>query len=59
MPMPVTRDRRYVASCAQVDRNNVKVGKAMNIAFEVVVAEALLALKAHGVPHEALVQTEE
>lgn len=114
--MPVTRDRRYVASCAQVDRSNVKVGKARNlagrernywkdfdqenivylpialvenireaetailrhlrayrmrspkgrlmdwlenIAFEVVVAEALLALKAHGVPHEVLVKVKE
>jgi hypothetical protein len=30
-----------------------------SIAFEVVVAEALLALKVHGVPHEVLVKVKE
>src|SRR5690606_21595308 len=29
---PVTRDRRYVESCARVDFTNVKVGKARNLA---------------------------
>jgi hypothetical protein len=26
--MPVTRDRRYVDTCAKVNRDNIKVGKA-------------------------------
>jgi hypothetical protein len=30
-----------------------------NIAFEVVVAEALLTLKAYGIPHEVLVKVKE
>lgn len=30
--MPVTRDKRYVDVCARVDRTNVKVGKAKNLA---------------------------
>jgi hypothetical protein len=32
-PMPVTRDKRYVETCARVDKNNVKVGKAKNFAI--------------------------
>jgi len=31
-PMPVTRDKRYVDTCAKVDKSNVKVGKAKNLA---------------------------
>lgn len=31
-PMPVTRDRRYVETCAKVNRGNIKVGKAKNFA---------------------------
>jgi len=31
-PMPVTRDKRYVDTCAKVDKKNVKVGKAKNLA---------------------------
>lgn len=33
IPMPVTRDKRYVETCARVDKNNVKVGKARNFAI--------------------------
>ena len=32
IPMPVTRDKRYVDTCARVDKNNVKVGKAKDLA---------------------------
>jgi hypothetical protein len=32
IPMPVTRDKRYVETCARVDNRNVKVGKAQNLA---------------------------
>ncbi|MEN8107910.1 MAG: hypothetical protein ABFS22_07875 [Pseudomonadota bacterium] len=31
-PMPVTRDKRYVDTCARVDKSNVKTGKAKNLA---------------------------
>ena len=30
--MPVTRDPRYVETCARVTRNNVKIGTAKNLA---------------------------
>jgi hypothetical protein len=30
LPMPVTRDRRYVEICAKVNKNNIKLGKALN-----------------------------
>ena len=30
IPMPVTRDKRYVDICARIDISNVKVGKAKN-----------------------------
>jgi len=30
--MPVTRDKRYVDTCARIDSQNVKVGKAKNLA---------------------------
>ena len=30
--VPVTRDRRYVETCARVNRDNVKIGKAKNLA---------------------------
>ena len=32
-PMPVTRDSRYVDICARVNRENLKIGKAMD--FEI------------------------
>ena len=32
IPMPVTRDKRYVEICAKVDCSNVKIGKAKNLA---------------------------
>jgi len=32
LPMPVTRDKRYVDICAKVNSENVKVGKAKNLA---------------------------
>ena len=31
IPMPVTRDRRHVGSCAKVNRANIKVGKAKDL----------------------------
>jgi len=31
-PMPVTRDPRYVDICARVNKSNIKVGKATNLA---------------------------
>ena len=30
--MPVTRDKRYVDTCAKVNNKNVKIGKAKNLA---------------------------
>jgi hypothetical protein len=33
IPMPVTRDRRYVEICAKVNRLNIKVGKAKDLAY--------------------------
>jgi hypothetical protein len=33
IPMPVTRDPRYVETCAKVNRANIKVGKAKNLAI--------------------------
>jgi len=33
IPMPVTRDKRYVNICAKVDKDNVKIGKAKNLAI--------------------------
>ena len=33
IPMPVTRDPRYVATCAKVNRDNIKVGKAKDLAY--------------------------
>ncbi len=35
LPMPVTRDKRYVDICAKVDNTNVKIGKAKNLAGRV------------------------
>ena len=32
VPIPVTRDRRYVETCGKVNRGNIKVGKAKNFA---------------------------
>ena len=32
-PMPVTRDPRYVATCAKVNRDNIKVGKAKDLSY--------------------------
>lgn len=32
VPIPVTRDKRYVETCARVDKSNVKVGKAKDLA---------------------------
>ena len=29
-PMPVTRDKRHIDTCARVNRDNIKVGKAEN-----------------------------
>ena len=31
-PMPVTRDKRYVDSCGRVNKSNLKIGKAVNLA---------------------------
>ena len=31
--MPVTRDPRYVAICAKVNRDNIKVGKAKDLSY--------------------------
>jgi len=31
-PMPVTRDSRYIETCAKVNKYNVKIGKANNLA---------------------------
>jgi hypothetical protein len=33
IPMPVTRDPRYVETCAKVNRANIKVGKAKDLAI--------------------------
>jgi hypothetical protein len=33
VPMPVTRDPRYVEICAKVNRTNIKVGKAKDFAI--------------------------
>lgn len=33
IPMPVTRDPRYVETCAKVNRANIKVGKAKDLAL--------------------------